>query len=396
MNKIFIALLILVLVSCGAQKEKPEGNYSDSYVKIVSENVETYSDEGVSKESIEYIYETPDDYFWKKAIYKDQSGAIIKTIEREFDADRNPIKEFTRELDSAVTASEIVSFDHNSKILTGKITFDGEPIPENMKMSYKFFYDNGKLIAEEVERFSAEPEFKNKEGNNVTMKYRLRYFPSDDSRPAGNYQTSYLIENLTRYFTPKDKERTGLNLKIGDVYLTDSAKFNEAGLPVYRNSQEPECESALNQEWFKIEKDAKGKLQSITGYCNEKLDSNAENNTRIQFAYNQSGQLSKITEYKYNAGTKKFDKIHDTKTYVFYGMEFSSDYNAADVDLLHEHYCLGEKQFNVSHTKIVKFEGGEKIIEEHTGSYPGDYTGKLPEMKLKQRRTIKYEVVKRD
>lgn len=388
-----IYLLVIIFVASCGKKSEPATETENTYLKTLSETIETYEDGQKETGTVEYAYEVPDDYFWKKAIFKDDKGEIEKTIEREFDVNRFPSLEITRDADNAVTSTIALSYYADTRQIKEKIYYDGEALPENKKMGYKYYYENGRLIAEEVERY-AGADFTNSEGNNVSMSYKMRYFPAPDSRPQGSYQTAYFTENYTRFFTERDKEKSGLNLKIGDVYQTEKTEFDQSGKPKYKFSEEPECCSALNEEWFAADKDGIGNLLSITGFSNEKLDSHKENNTKIVFEYDDKAQLRKIIEFKYNEQTKQFDKVHDTKTFAFYGAEYLSDFNAVEADILSEHFCLGEKIFKVTHTKVVKFADGEKMIERHTGSYSGEYTGKLPEMKLQSRRIIKYEAKK--
>ena len=190
-------IAILLIVSC-SNKEKEISNQKKDFIRYTQVIIENFGDtpEDSTKETIDYIYENPNDFFWKTAIYKDSEGKVIKTIEREFDSNRFPNKEFNKE-DSIITESVVLKYDTITYEVTEKITYNGVIAPENKIREERYYFDkDGYIESQDITLFENDPNFKNIEGNNIKAAYTLVAFPAKTARPKGSIMPTYLLKNI--------------------------------------------------------------------------------------------------------------------------------------------------------------------------------------------------------
>ncbi len=395
--KLFSLVLITTLffVSC-SNKEKEISNEKKDFIRYTQVIIESFGDtpEESNKETIDYIYENPNDFFWKTAIYKDAEGNVLRTIEREFDDNRFPTKEFTKE-DSAITESVVLKYDTNFYEITEKIIYNGIIAPENKVREERYYFDkDGYINSQDVTIFENDGNFKNIEGNNIKIVYTLVAFPAKTARPKGSIMPTYFIEKYKSYFTEDDisrDEEAAKKLKIGDLYVIEETKFNEQGIPTYFMSTQPECEDHPGKEWFRCDFDGIGNIASITSYANENLDSLITGCTQKLYEYNDQGFIVKIEELKYNTETQKFDLPHDLMMFDWANPQINSFANFIDVSKRIEHTCSHSKSLNVLDKKIEKFADGEKVVLESRVSYPIDSIPQTIETKLRKKTIYKYE-----
>ncbi len=393
----FALIALLFFVSC-SNKEKEISNEKKDFIRYTQVIIESFGDtpEDSAKETIDYIYENPNDYFWKTAIYKDSEGKTLKTIEREFDSNRFPAKEFSKE-DSVITESVVLKYDTVTYEVTEKITYYGSIAPENKIREERYYFDkDGYIESQDVTLFENDPNFKNIEGNNIKAVYTLVAFPAKTARPKGSIMPTYFVEKYKSYFTEEDKgfdAEAAKKLKIGDVYVVEETKFNEQGIPTYYMSTQPECEDHPGKEWFKSDLDGIGNIASITSYANEKMDSLITGCTKKVYEYNDQGFIVKIQEFKYNVATKEFDLPHDLMTFDWADPQINSFANFIDVSKRIEHTCTHSNRLNVLDKKVEKYADGEKVVTESRVSYPIDSIPQTIEPKLRKKTTYKYEKV---
>lgn len=392
-----LLMAVLLFASC-SNKEKDAPSDKNEFIRYTQALIESYgsSPEDIDKEIIEYVYEEPNDFFWKTALHKSENGQILKTIKREFDESRFPIKEFTEE---GEIISEIVVLKYDPKFyeITEKVFYNEQIAPENKVREERYYYDNeGYIESQDVTIFENNGDFKNIEGNNVKIAYTLRPFPLKHSRPKGNIMPAFFVEKYQSYFTEDDKsydKEAAKKLKVGDIYVVEETKFNEEGMPTYFRSTKPECEDHPGEEWFSSELDGIGNVAIITSFTNEKLDLLDKGCTRKKYEYNDQGIVVKMEEKKYNVETKEFDIPHDLTILNWMDPQVESFANFLDVSKRIEHSCSHSNLFNVIEKKIEKFADGEKIVLESRVNYPNDSIPDKIELKLRKKTTYKYEKI---
>ena len=417
--KVFDAFAMCMLIvvfpaffySCG--KRTPENN---EFLIETQKIIEEYDSTGkvASKEIVDFVYEKPDDFFWKKAVYKDESGKVLKTVVREFDEKRIPVKEVSADEFDIIIESIATKYCPHHLDLLEKTVYNGEINEKNKEINVKYnFDDDWKLVSEDITVFETDSGFKNVDGNNAKLVYTIRYIPEGKYRPAGYYPTSYFVEKLKSYQTnennkaecsepdnKKENEEAGIEneieAKLGEVDNQETTDFNVHGMPVHFKSKDPECKEHPHEEWYKIEKNAEGQPVTLTGFANEKYDSNTENNTKMLFEYDKNGIIRKIEEYRYNPLTKKFDKFDDAKSYNWTGIKVNHPQNFTSMGFVSEHYCYSAEAFTYNEKRVEKYKNGEKIISNFFVSKPGNEQRPKLTPVLQSKSVTKFKIIKKD
>lgn len=399
MRWMFTLFLAVLVISC----QPPKKNSDNELLRVKSQLVETFNNNIVESEFVEYVYDSDSDVFWSKALYKDSTGTVIKYIERSFDENKMPKTEITKEMD-IISSTVVTKYDPNTYLVVEKTTYDGELKEENKKAEYKYHYIAAVLVSQEVTKYSQDADFKNIEGNKITSKYKLRFLPDKKYLPKGNQPVIYFVEYSTDYLTKDiydeiqaDKKATKeeKSLKPGMVFLSTITKFDDEGLPVYTFTTKPDCEHDADRQWFVAEKNDKGQLIALTGYSNEKCDSLTDLNTKITFTY-ENDKVKSVEDNKYNSATKKFDRFHDSKIFKWYDFGFDGPINNLYqfAEKKSEHYCYGAVRYSLNDTKIKQFDKNKIVVEEYSGFYDGPFTERKTDTKLSKKTEITFAKLK--
>jgi hypothetical protein len=385
-----IAYLFLSIISaaCNKNQNNEPQTPKNEYLKFTSETREVYDSGKMTKLSVEYTYEKDGDWFWKKTIYKDSTGKVVKLIEREFDANRLPVKETLTE-NGTVTGYNILTYDPKYKEITRRETYKGSANNAQKVFLEKYNYDDeGSLLSLENVNYSTDPAFKNADGNNITSQFSARLFPGKVNRPRGNYIIDYYIENSKNYVTTTNAANYP-GKKVGDLATTLETKFDSTGTPVYSKTNKAEPGRPA-EVWYKADRDGIGNVTSLREYSNTDMDSLENGNLESSYEYDDIGMITKVEKYKYNAKTKKFDRSFDLKIFNWYDPKIDSWHNYTQLAQRDEHYWEDRRQFTVDDFQVDKFDSGELIIRKSTAAYPMDNIPENPETKLVEKRVIKY------
>ncbi len=396
----FLAAMLFIS-ACGNMETKVEEE-TITQIRPITKIVETINEDGTEKEIIEYTYEKPEDFFWIKAEYKAEDGTINKVVKRELGEDRLPIKEITEELET-ITETVVTKYCPHSYFLLEKTVYDGEQASENLSHTLVYHFEKGYLISEEYTKFSKDPEFKNVEGRNVEMVSKYRYFPAPEYRHEGPQDAAFFVDEIKAYFTKEDQEKIKESgekpekeFKVGDLQWVAHTDFDEQGIPTHMVAGEAECEHHAKEEWYKIEKDDKGRVVSIIGYNDDKMETLTPKNMKFTYSYDANGKLNKIEEHRYNAETKEFDRFHDAQNFDFREVDFVSGKQkflfTANAKVA-EHYCAGARAYSYNQEKIVSYDKTQKVVEKYKGGYEGDFQGRKADVKLVGKETTKFEDV---
>lgn len=392
-------ILLASLAACQPKKNAPESEISSDLFRIKSQIIERFSKDAPTKELVDYVYENKDDFFWIKAVYKDETGAEIKTVERIFDANRTPIKELTKEM-GIVTAALETKYDPTNYFLLDKVTFDGDIKDENKKAHYKYNFENSSLVSTEIEEFSQEADFKNAEGTKVVSYVKRKYIPAKDNRPKGFQAFYYFIEAQKEFATAEDiaefkkeKNAKAKDMKVGDLRMSTITKFDAEGYPTFTETTQPDCSHDAYKQWFKTEKDGLGNVISITGFDDDKFTKVSATNTQTVLEYDQNAIIAKIEDFKYNEETKKYDRFHGAEKYTWKDREVKNPQNFLFLEcaLFKDSYCYGAEKYSVKDRRVVKFDANETVIEEYDGFYEGVLKERKVETTLRARISSKIE-----
>jgi hypothetical protein len=385
-------LLIIMLIAC---EQKETVQTPDEFVVITEEIVEKYDSVLVDTEYITYEYAGENDYFWKKKVVKDTAGNVIKVVEREFDQSGMPVKEVVTDEIGTQIDKAVLKFDPKTMELIQKDQYEGEIADENRTRTVNYHYDDdGYLISEEVKVYTEDDDFKNINGINIKDHYTLRFMPDKKNRPKGYHETPFMIEKRVMYITPEIKEEEGDAIaEIGDIYLESKTVFDENGSPVsYESTHGDDHDAAL--EYFKVEKDADGKILSIAGYLNEALDSASFANEKWVFDYTEDGLFKSYEEYKYDDTTSTFNLFHDGKSVEWHKFETPLKYDFTLSSETQEHYCWHRNQYSKTVQKVEKFADGEILITEYSVSEPQDKPNRDVDVDKTKVIKMKYKKVK--
>ncbi len=400
-----LALLaaVLFISACGNKGTTENAVEKDAYIRPVTKTVETYNEDATEKEIIEYTYEKPSDFFWVKAEYKAEDGTVNKLVKREFNEKRLPVKEITEELET-VTETVVTKYCPHSYFLLEKTVYNGEEAPENKDYTMTYTFEQGYLISEEYVKFNNDPEFKNAEGTNVEMTSKYRYFPAPEFRHEGPQDAAFFVDEVKAYFTKDDQKRIEESgqkpekeFKIGDLYWVTRTDFNEEGIPTHMVAGEAECEHHATEEWYKIEKDDKGRVIGVIGYSDDKMENITPKNMKYSYSYDADGKLASIEENRYNPDTKEFDKFHDGQKFNFKEVDFvtgKQKFLFTSNAKISEHYCYGAKAYSYNEDKIVSYDKTQKVVEKYKGGYEGEFQGRQAEHKLVAKEITKFDDVK--
>jgi hypothetical protein len=389
----FNLLLILIFIACSKDTKKIKGEKNE-IIRINQEIIENFDNKDLNKVIIDYLYEKDNDFFWLKAIYNDSSGKEIKTIEHEFDENRMPIKEIVKENNKIISSSD-TKFDNITKELLLKETYIGERVENKKKITEKYNYDkNGYLISKEVTRYSNDVNYRNIDGTNIELYELQRMFPSSHNVPKGNYTTYWFIENSKKYLTKEDATKNNSNMKLGDLIYFEKTNFNEEGLPVSYQGNNPDCGDKIPMEWYNDDKDVDDTtILSITGYGDEGLSTTTRGNNEYRFEYDDNLLISKIEKYKYNPSTGAFDQFYELKSFDWIDPKLVSKHNWMEVSTRHEKRCPVSKTFEINERKVDKFDNGVKIISESKAVYHIDQVPDEPKLILNKRITQHYQII---
>ncbi|MDQ1266461.1 MAG: hypothetical protein QG635_1613 [Bacteroidota bacterium] len=385
-----ISIVIIISASCTNEKVPQKMRFILETQKII----ERFDVEGSSKELIEYQYDKPSDIYWKKAVYKDTSGNIFKTVERQFDINRFPISEAATDELGITEYTDVKYSPENYELIEKRTYYD-----ENKKFPFTYnlyYYDkNGYLISQSVTRYSKDTSFKNVNGKNIIGEYILRYVPSVKNRPKGFNEAWYFTESSKIYCTDTldSDTKEPKNIKLGDIEEESLTKFDSNGLPLYFKDTGPGCSNDAPSEWYKTDMDKSGRIMSITGYVNEKLDSSVEFNSKFVFLYAQNNLLSSVEEYKYNTKTGTYTRFHSAKSYGWISPGIRSPFSDYDCRFRDEYYCLHGKKYSVTDKKIRKYDSSEKVIENYSGEAFIENRDTSMQLQLLDRTTIKYKII---
>lgn len=417
-----IFIITGLMLSCSGSQEDPAETKAEQFMQITSKVVEQYSETGTETENIEYVYNSPKDFFWAKAVHKDGSGEIIKEVVRELDDKGMPVTEKIIELETVTETSDVKYCPH-SYFLLEKTIYNGEKNENNMTMKVKNNYEEGWLLNQETEIYSTDPEYKNENGSKLLRYFKLRFFPSKESRPKGPNETIFFVEEMKTFCSCKegeecDSDKSGKHAgegmkkghgegknkkdsdkkecKYGHLESFTTTEFSPEGYPVHMKTTAAGCENDPTEEWYKIEKDGIGNVISITGYNNKEMTETTGRNHKIFLEYNSEGLISKSAEYKYNKETEKFDRMHDVKTFKWVDPGFMGHVKVLYPTKTEENYCYGSKTYSKTATTIEKFENGEKIITKSSFSQESDAPMDNAELKPKEKIIMKYNLLTRE
>lgn len=389
-------LMIIFLISCNNEKEATTP--SGEYLVVTQEIIENYNDGSISKEIINYIYEQDSDIFWKKAEFLDSSGKIYKTITREFDAKRFPIKEISDD-GTGVNEVYIVEYSPQNYELLSRIEYEGGLTENNKIRAIKYKYDTaGYLISEESIKFSRDSAFTNVEGNKIEEYMLIQPLLPNISRPKGNFLIAEDYTLLKMFLTKKMKEKTSSELPVGSLYFTVEQKINENNIPEYskvtRPSKSANPEPNLpEEEWYEIEYDGLGNLLTLTGYSKQSKDSSSDENVKNYYEYDDAGIVKSIKQYKYNPLTKEYDLLHNSREFKWIDPKIKSPKNFIDYSLNEERTCYHRKIYSAFSKNIEKYDSTEKIVTYSECSYPLDKKPDKPELKLTKKVTYKFRKI---
>lgn len=365
-----LPLLIFILLACD-QKEAPQED--NKFVVITEEVIEKYDSVLTDTEYIHYEYANEGDFFWQKKVVKDTAGAVIKTIEREFDEQGLPVREVvTDELGTQIDKA-VLQYDPVTKQLVKRDEYEGEITDANKVRTIIYHYDDeGYLIKEEIKDYADADDFENVNGTKVEEHYVLRFLPQKQSRPKGLHETVYMIEKRIAYVTPELKEDMGGEVgDVGEIYLESKTMFDENGLPLtYESTHGDDHDASL--EFYDVEKDEAGRIVSITSYLNESLDSASFANNKWIFEYTDDGMFKGYEEYKYNDSTEVFDLFHDARSFDWRNMDMPLKYNFTLGAECNEHFCWHRKRYSKNIETIEKFGDGEIVITHYSYGGPMD------------------------
>lgn len=387
---------IILLFSCNNGKET--ASIQNEYLIVTQEITENYNDGSVTKEIINYIYEQDSDIFWKKAEFLDSAGKVYKTITREFDAKRFPIKEI---YDDGTGVNEVYVVEYSAKNYEPlrRVEYEGEPSENNKIRETKFRYDTaGYLISEESIKFCRDSEFINVEGNKIEEYQLIQPLLPTFSRPKGNFLIAEDYTLLKMFLTKKMKEKTSSELPVGNLFFAVEQKINEKNIPEYskvtRHSKAGSPEPNLpEEEWYEIEYDGLGNLLTLTGYSKQSKDSSSNENVKSFYEYDDAGMVKLIKQYKYNPLTKEYDLIHNFREFKWIDPKIKSPRNFIDYSLNEERTCYHRNIYSVFSKNIEKYDSTEKVVVYSECSYPLDKKPDKPEMKLKKKVTYKFKKI---
>ncbi len=408
MKRVIMLLLIPFLTmaaydNLAAQKKAPVAAPvgGNDILRFVSSSVEKFSEGKTVKTTVEYVYERPDDIFWKKQIEKDEAGNVVRMTEREFDENRLPDSEVITDELGTQNERYIVKYSPETLKILEMTEYEGGFKETDRVRKVEYIYKDGCLIAEEVTKFG-EPDFKNIEFNNIAMTYRLRFVVPPNSRPKGNFEIGAFIENRKIWFTRQMVERgDNPSAKIGEVALEEYTLFDEDGFPYYyktltnKLTGEHENENAQEQ-WIKTEKSPEGKIVTITSYEDKKFTKSSFGTPRYIYSYDKNGWVSKIDEYRFNDSTMKFDKLHDVMSYVWFRPKLVGKYDFTMCTENNMHKCYHAMEQSYNYSEIKKFDKGELVIVESKAAYPlGGKAPAKPGLKPTKKTVTKYEVIRK-
>ncbi len=399
--RVTVLLIIFALMACSeASKETAKEDAAPEYMKVTSQVTETYGDEGAEKEIVEYSYEKESDDFWVKAEYKDAEGNVMKTVKRELDENRMPVKEMTEEL-GMVTETIVTKYDPETHLLVEKTIYDGEPAEENKTQMLRNNYEDGCIISQETFRYSSDEDFKNEEGTAVESYVKLNALPAKENRPKGDFMPAFFVSEMKQYCTAEEKDE-GCKDKTeacskGHIENHIMTKVSDEGYPLFMTTNEPECEHHAASEYYKVEKDGLGNVVAIVGYKDSAFTESTPGNMKKVFVYNDKGMIHKYAEYFYNDETGKYDRMHRSANINWVKSDVDNPACEYAPSVYEESYCYGRKVYSVTQEKINKFSGGEKIVEVSSFSEKSE-TGPVPEkIKLEPSKKVLtyYETVKK-
>lgn len=380
----FLILGILVLFASCSRKDDlsttnaPDGN---QYLKISKQTVMEINDGEKDTTIIEYIYEKPDDYFWKKSVHKNNEGKITQTIEVEFDENRLP------------TSSTVIFGGEKTTIY--KTCYDKEylhklneaeyQIVDNIEMLVRensFTYNNeGFLISERGARYPNIPGYVNVDGGKERDEYILQFFPKIDRQGDESYLT-YFIRNKKIYSIEEGD-------RFGKIIYQVATEFDIDGNPTYYRTSEPDCSMHPVEEWYKTEKNTKGQTIAIIGFPDKEMKEPDETSTKMVFGYAENGYEAMFEEFKYNNKTKQYDKLHSAKYIDWKGNYIPNNFGFVNADIKEMSYCLHREVFSSKDTK-VEFSKGKIVQKEFFGSYEGQYKGDVKNKELIKVTTYEY------
>lgn len=373
---IYILIAISCIFSC-TQKEKSPATNSINAIRPIMDTIITYSDfnNEVETEIVEYKYDFPDDIFWTNAIYKDLDGNEIRSIVRVLDsATRLPFKEYPVDEFGETDYFTIYKYDPNSFLLLSEKEYDKSISPENLSREVIYQYDDNKLINKTKIFYSTDKNYKNVDNNKIIEKSILKFLPNKKLRNAGNIETFYRIEKRTLYCTEdiiKDYELT--DARVGDIFFTESTKFDKNDNPISYTSNDPSAgsEHRYSAEYYDVKLDKEGRISELIPYANENKDSIAKDALMWKFFY-KDNLIEKVEEYMHNEITNKFDLIHGRDVYSYYNIIPELAF-LSEESYVSEHFCQ-HRQVYSKYEKIIKsFDLNKRVVVYKSASMEGGF-----------------------
>ncbi len=381
------AILLLGLFSCSEpqQEQKPaKEKETAGFLKITKKIITDYKEGDTSSAVIEYMYEQPGDYFWQKAVHKDEEGSVTQEEYHVFNDNRLPVEKIAIFAGDTTNRYETEYCPNHLHLLKEKEfkKVDGKEMPV-MEKTYTY-NENGAVVKEKVVRYCIKPDFKNTEGGTARDSYTLHFFPPAENRPAGEEFLTYFIENRKIWENKKDEDYGKLKMEI-------VTEIDEEGSPVYFYTSEPDCSTHPSQEWYKVKKNDKGHIITILGFADSAMTKHDESSTKMVFGYNDDGMAVKYEEYKYDPEKKDFTKFHGAK-YIDWKESYPpNNFSFTNADIKHQSFCIHREVFNSEETRISHPEEGKIVKEVYYSGYDGEYKGEAENKELVKRVVFEYE-----
>lgn len=394
-----IAALAFALIACG-EKEDETQDAKQKFLQITEKTIENYDGgeiSGVQKATFEYA--DPNDVFWTKAVWTDDSANVERIIERTLDEEGFPIKEIEKMEDG--TATEECEVEYCKKcyeLLVKTEVKDGKKAYQE-----KYTYDDGKLVEKRITKFCLDSGFVNEDDTNIEYEYVYGFLPAKETRPKGNWEIGAFPIQIRRYHVPDDCCKSGASKdcakecgdkkdgekaedpeekkSCGRLVYSLATELDENGFPTYFKTTEPECDAEPSEEWYKIERDGLGDVVEIIGFSNEEMTEHTPQNAKTVLVYDDQKRIAKVENLKYNEETGEFDRLHGMEKYVWIDSPIEGPKNYATASTTNRHQCYHREMVTVTEKKVENFDETGKTIKVYKSSFPlGEAEEPKPEL----------------
>jgi hypothetical protein len=380
--------LILMLCATALLVSCIENQSNNLHKNIITKKViQEFEDSRLTaEETIIYEYDNPKDIFWKKAVHKDKSGEIIKTVNRKLNKKTKvPEIEFIEEL-GEITESYKLSYSSNGNHLLYKEEFNGNFEDKRSIRAAKLEYEKGRLISQTVKSFNPDIKFINENGDKFKDYYKIKYFPGPETRPEGTFEPDYYIQFRYVYEDNPD------SLNYGKLKFIEKTEFDDKNNPVYHYITEPGCSHESSKAWFKYETDEQGRISTLYSYSDREHKTREKHDSKITYQYDGNGFITSIVNIMYDPELKDYTKLHDSKKYEWILPDVSAGIFDTDFNYFNEHYCFTAGRHSIYKKKVIFNQSPKsKVTEEYFDAYFGEYKSQELNPKLFRKTTEYYK-----